>query len=103
MDMLGITGVQALLLIGGVTGFVELVKKLFDKDWKAAIIIFGAGLIGGLISLFPEIDFTFLTGVIGGLTASGVVTVSQNIARKTDGVTIADTVQVEETKTAKRK
>ncbi len=79
MDMLGITGVQALLLIGAVTGFVELVKRLFEKDWKGAIIIFGAGLIGGLISLFPEMDFTFLTGVIGGLTASGVVFVSQNI------------------------
>ena len=80
--MFGITGVQALLLIGAVTGFVELVKKLFDKDWKAAIIIFGAGIIGGLISLFPEMDFTFLTGIIGGLTASGVVTISQNIAKK---------------------
>ena len=81
MEMFGITGVQALLLVGAVTGFVELVKKLFDKDWKSAIIIFGAGLIGGLISLFPEMDFTFLTGVIGGLTASGVVTISQNIGK----------------------
>lgn len=81
MEMFGITGVQALLLVGAVTGFVELVKKLFDKDWKSAIIIFGAGLIGGLISLFPEMDFTFLTGVIGGLTASGVITVSQNIGK----------------------
>ena len=85
MEIIGITGVQALLLIGAVTGFVELVKKLFEKDWKGAIIIFGAGLIGGLISLFPEMNFTFLTGIIGGLTASGVVTVSQNIGKTIQG------------------
>ena len=93
MEIIGITGVQALLLIGAVTGFVELVKKLYDKDWKGAIIIFGAGLVGGLLSLFPEMDFTFLTGIIGGLTAAGVVTVSQNI-----GKTIETTVTVEKGK-----
>lgn len=91
MEIIGITGVQALLLIGAVTGFVELVKKLYDKDWKGAIIIFGAGLVGGLLSLFPEMEFTVLTGIIGGLTAAGVVTLSQNIGKTIEtSITVQD-------------
>lgn len=81
MEALGITGVQALLLVGAITGFVELVKALFDKNWKTAVIIFGAGLVGGLLTLFPDITFSFLTGIIGGLAASGAVTISQNVGK----------------------
>ena len=82
MDALGITGVQAILLVGAVAGFVELIKSLFDKDWRSAAIIFGAGLVGGLLSLFPEISFSFLTGIVGGLAASGVITIGQSIAKE---------------------
>lgn len=81
MDALGITGVQAILLVGAITGFVELVKALFDKNWRTAIIIFGAGLVGGLLTLFPDITFSFLTGIVGGLAASGFITLGQNIGK----------------------
>lgn len=82
MDSLGITGVQALLLVGAVAGAVELIKRLFEKDWKAAVTIFGAGLIGGLVSLFPEMNFGFLAGVVGGLAASGAITIGQSVAKE---------------------
>lgn len=75
MDTLGIIGV------GAVAGAIELIKRVFDKDWKAVAIIIGAGLVGGLISLFPEMEFTFLTGVVGGLAASGFITLGQNIGK----------------------
>lgn len=81
MDSLGITGIQAILLVGAITGFVELAKAVFDKNWRTAIIIFGAGLIGGLITLFPDITFSFLTGIVGGLAASGAVTLTQNVGK----------------------
>ena len=81
MDLLGISGVTAILLIGAVTGFVELVKALFDKNWRTAVIIFGAGLVGGLVTLFPEINITMLTGIVGGLAASGAITISQNLGK----------------------
>lgn len=88
MDAIGITGVSALLLVGAVAGFVELVKSLFAKNWRTAIIIVGSGLVGGLLSLFPEMNFSFLAGIVGGLAASGVITIGQSIAKDTNGATV---------------
>ena len=82
MEALGITGVEAILIVGAVAGTVELIKRVFEKDWKAVITIIGAGLVGGLLSLFPEIGFSFLTGVIGGLSASGFITIGQNVGKE---------------------
>lgn len=76
MEQLGIIGV------GAVAGAVELVKRVFERDWKAVVTIIVAGLVGGLISLFPEMNFDFLTGVVGGLAASGFITLGQNIGKK---------------------
>lgn len=81
MEQLGITGTEAILLVGAIAGAVELIKRIFEKDWKATITIIGAGLVGGLLSLFPEIGFSFLTGVIGGLSASGFITIGQNVGK----------------------
>ena len=81
MESIGITGVSALLLVGAVAGFVELVKKIFEKDWKSVITIIGAGLVGGLLSLFPEMPFSLLVGIVGGLAASGAITIGQNIGK----------------------
>ena len=91
MDAIGITGVSALLLVGAVAGFVELVKSLFAKEWRTAVIIVGSGIVGGLLSLFPEMDFSFLVGVVGGLAASGVITIGQSIAKNTNGATVTVT------------
>lgn len=88
MDAIGITGVSALLLVGAVAGFVELVKSLFAKNWRTAVIIVGSGLVGGLLSLFPEMNFSFLVGIVGGLAASGVITIGQSIAKDTNGATV---------------
>lgn len=98
MEALGITGVEALLLVGGVMGFIELIKKLFEKDWKAAVIIFGSGLVGGLLSLFPEMSFSFLTGIVGGLTASGIIKTAKDVAKKKEDVVVAESVTVKEAK-----
>lgn len=69
-------------IIGSVAGVVELVKRLFAKDWKACIIILGAALTGGLASLaLPEISL--ITGVVYGLAASGYVTIAQNASKET--------------------
>lgn len=81
METLGITGIAAILLVGAVMGFVELVKRIFDKDWRAVVIIVGSGLVGGIVSLFPEMSFSFLTGVVGGLAASGFITLGQNVGK----------------------
>lgn len=79
MELIGIDGVTALLLVGCVAGAVEFVKALFDKNIRAAVIVFTAGLIGGLLSL--ALPFDAITGVVGGLAASGAITVGQNLGK----------------------
>ena len=79
MEVLGITGLAAAVLTGLVAGVVELVKRVFDKDWRAAVTIVLAGLVGGLGALYMGTDF--LTGVVFGLAASGFITIAQNIGK----------------------
>lgn len=77
LSMLGIDGVTALLLIGFVMGFVELAKAIFDKEWRKAIVIGVAGVAGGVVA--PFIGLSIVTGIVGGLAASGAITFAQNL------------------------
>lgn len=77
LSILGLGGVEALLLPGCVIGAVELVKALFAKNWQTAVIIAVAAVIGGAVSPLLEIDL--ILGVVSGLAASGAVTFAQNL------------------------
>lgn len=79
LSMLGIDGITALLLVGFVMGFVELAKALVDGEWRKAIVIAVAGLSGGAVS--PFIGLSIITGVVGGLAASGAITLAQNLGK----------------------
>lgn len=80
MDILsGIDATSAAILLGMVAGVVELVKRAFDKDWRAVITIIGAGLVGALVSL--GIAVNPLLGAVIGLAASGYITIAQNLGR----------------------
>lgn len=79
LSMLGIDGVTALLLIGFVMGFVELAKAIFDKEWRKAITIAVAGIAGGVVA--PFIGLNIITGIVGGLAASGAITLAQNLGK----------------------
>ena len=80
MDILsGIDATSAAILLGMVAGVVELVKRAFDKDWRAVITIVGAGLVGALVSL--GIAVNPLLGAVIGLAASGYITIAQNLGR----------------------
>ena len=78
LSSLGIDGVAALLLVGFVMGFVELAKALVDREWRRAIIIAVAGVAGGAVSLLLGIPV--VTGIVGGLAASGAITLAQNFS-----------------------
>lgn len=69
--------VAATILLGMVAGVVELIKRAFEKDWKAVAIILGAGITGALVALL--ININPLIGAVVGLAASGFVTIAQNI------------------------
>lgn len=79
-DILGLDTTTALILTGLVMGGVELVKRLFKKDWKAVAIICTSAVIGGvagtILGILP------LQGIAYGLAASGYITLVQNIGTK---------------------
>lgn len=67
----------ALILLGMVAGVVELIKRAFDKDWRAVAIIIGAGLVGSLVGL--ALGANPLMGAVIGFAASGYITIAQNV------------------------
>lgn len=79
-ELLGLDAMTAIILTGLVMGGAELIKRLFDKDWRAAAIIASSAVIGGLAGM--SLGITVLQGVAFGLAASGYVTLAQNIGKK---------------------
>lgn len=69
--------VETAILLGMVAGVIELIKRAFKKDWKAVCIIAGAGVTGALVGL--AIGINPLIGAVVGLSASGFVTIAQNV------------------------
>ena len=79
MEVFDIEPIAAAILLGMVAGAVELVKRLFAKDWKAVAIIISAGVTGTLVGLALAINP--LIGAVVGLAASGYITIMQNIGK----------------------
>lgn len=71
--------VTVAILLGMVAGVVELIKRAFEKDWKAVAIILGAGVTGALTAL--AIAVNPLIGAVVGLSASGFITIAQNVGK----------------------
>lgn len=80
MEILGLSTLATVVLTGLVAGGTELVKRLFDADWRTVITIIVAALIGGFGGLVFEAPF--LVGMVFGLAASGYITIAQNVAKK---------------------
>lgn len=79
MEILGLSTLATVVLTGLVTGGTELIKRVFDADWRAVVTIVVAALIGGFGGLALGVDF--LVGMVFGLAASGYVTIAQNIGK----------------------
>lgn len=77
MEVFNIDPTALACLLGMVAGVVELVKRTFDKDWRAVAIIIGAGLVGTLAAL--ALGIAPLVGAVVGLAASGYITIAQNV------------------------
>jgi hypothetical protein len=77
---------ESVFVIGAVIGFTQLVKSLFDKDYRSAVIIAGSAAIGGIAGFLAVDSLTVTTGILAGLTASGFVTVSQALGGRSISV-----------------
>lgn len=80
MEILGLSALATVVLTGLVAGGTEFIKRLFDKDWRTAVTIIVAALIGGFGGLV--FGANFLVGMVFGLAASGYITIAQNVAKK---------------------
>lgn len=79
MEILGLSTLATVVLTGLVAGGTELVKRVFDKDWRVVVTIIVAALIGGTGGLV--FGANFLVGMVFGLAASGYITIAQNVGK----------------------
>lgn len=78
MDFLSnIDPVALAALTFAVVGFVELLNRVFDKDYRGAATIAVAGLAGALFS--GAVDITPFNGLLIGFGASGLVTLGTRV------------------------
>ena len=77
MEVFNLDAITTAILLGMVAGVIELIKRAFDKDWRAVAIIIGAGVTGALVGLLISVNP--LIGAVVGLAASGYITIVQNI------------------------
>jgi hypothetical protein len=70
---------ESTFIIGAVAGFTQLVKSLFDRDYRTCIIILGSASIGAFAGFLNIQGIDVPTGIVVGLAASGVVTIAQAI------------------------
>lgn len=82
MEVFNLDAVTTAILLGLVAGVVEVIKRAFEKDWKAVAIILGAGITGALAAL--ALAISPLIGAVVGLAASGFITIAQNVGK--DGI-----------------
>lgn len=68
---------ETALLVSAVIGSVELVNRLFDRDYRAASKIVVATLLGAVLG--PYVGVVWLVGLVMGLGAAGVVTTATRI------------------------
>lgn len=79
MEIFQLEPITAVILLGMVAGVVELIKRLFEKDWRAVAIIAGAGITGALVAL--PLNINPLIGAVVGFASSGFITIAQNIGK----------------------
>lgn len=71
------------LVTGMVIGVVELVKRLFDRDFRAACIIAAAAAVGAAAGVFHVQGVDIATGIVIGLAGSGFVTIAAKVSKET--------------------
>lgn len=70
---------EELFITTAVIGTMELIKRLFDRDWRAASIIGASALIGLAVGAAGFAGATVVSGLVIGLGASGVVKVASKL------------------------
>lgn len=73
---------EFVLVTAMVIGVVELIRRVQKQEWYAVLTILASAGVGALCGVFAVEGITVATGIVVGLGASGVVTVSNAIGTK---------------------
>lgn len=63
-----------------IVGSVELIKRLFAKDFQAAVIIAVSAGVGALLG--PQVGIVWFQGLLIGLGSSGLITTASYVGGK---------------------
>lgn len=70
---------ESLFVITAVAGVVELLRRLQLKDYFAAVTIAVAAGVGALAGAFGVEGLDVASGIVVGLSASGLVTIASRV------------------------
>ena len=71
---------ESIFLSAAIIGFMQLVKCIFNKDWKSVVIIVGVVLIGGVAGSFGIEGLSISSGITLSLSAAGIYRVGQVVS-----------------------
>lgn len=75
--------VSVSILVSMVIGATELVKRIFDKDYRAVALIVTSVVVAALASVTILDEIGLALGIVIGLSSSGVVTGLQKFGQGT--------------------
>lgn len=70
---------ESLFVVTAVAGVVEFLRRLQVRDYFAAVTIAVAAAIGALAGLADIEGLDVATGIVAGLSASGLVTIASKV------------------------
>lgn len=70
---------QSVLLATSIAAVTEFLKRLNDHDYRGAVIIAVAALLGLLAGAFNLEGLTVVTGLVTGLGIAGVHTIAKQV------------------------
>lgn len=68
-----------LFLATSIAAVTEFLKRINDKDYRGAIVITVAALLGLVVGVFHVEGISIINGVIAGLGVSGIHTIAKQI------------------------
>lgn len=81
MENLNSDTIAVAMLTTMVIGSTELVKRLFDRDFRAAAVIGVSAAVGALTGSFLLPEIGLVQGLVLGFGASGLVTTVSRIGK----------------------
>lgn len=70
-------------VVGAVAGVTELIRRIAGKDWQGAAVIAASAIVGALAGALNVNGLDVASGILAGLTASGVITVISKFGHNT--------------------